>query len=153
MSEPLQRPSLWRIMLGFILAPLVPSLLFSLIGSGTLRDVSLVLIYGGYPPALVLGIPAYFLLRNHLTPRFWLAMLAGGIIAALPWIVLALLPAPAASHAEVGQCVSVIDGRHTWCGLWESAKFAGIVFAFGALGGFVFWLCVAWRLPRSAPAT
>jgi hypothetical protein len=152
MSHPSSRPKAWRVLLGFLLAPLMPAILFSLIASGDLSTVSAALIFGGYPPAIVLGVPAYLLLRNRLSPHFWLAMLAGGIIAALPWVALALLP-PAASYAEVGQCVSVIDGKHTWCGFWESAKFASIVFALGALGGLVFWLCAVWRGLEPKPTT
>ena len=146
MSNPRPRPKVWRLLLGFLLAPLAPAVLLSLIESGNLSIVPVTLMYGGYPPAILLGVPAYFLLRNHLQPHFWLAMLAGGIVAALPWVALALLP-PAASYAEIGQCVSVMDGKHTWCGLWESARFASMVFALGALGGLVFWLCAIWRGP------
>ena len=152
MAQPSPRPQAWRVLLGFLLAPLVPAIVFSLLASGDLSAVSTAVIYGGYPPAIVLGVPAYLLLRNRLSPRVWLAMLAGGIIAALPWVALALLP-PAASYAEVGPCVSVIDGKRTWCELVESAKFAAIVFALGALGGVVFWLCAAWRGPGAQTQT
>jgi hypothetical protein len=56
---------------------------------------------------------------------------------------------PGASHAEVGNCVTTVNGRTTWCGYIEGFKLLAEIFAFGAFGGLMFWFCVVWRANNS----
>jgi hypothetical protein len=143
MPQPSLKPQAWRIVLGFLVAPFVAAVLLSALN----RDPTILwpaLIYGAYPATIVIGIPLYFALRNLVPPRLWILMLAGGFVAAFPWALLLLSPP---DQASVGNCVAVVDGRTTWCGMLQNAGFLGYIFAFGALGGLVFWLCAVWRGP------
>jgi hypothetical protein len=96
---------------------------------------------------VLLGLPAYFMLRRRLSPRLITVALAGGLIAAAPWSVLMpLLPNP--SDAWIGSCHTVIDGHTTWCGYLEGMKFVALVFGLGIIGGLAFWICAIWRDAR-----
>jgi hypothetical protein len=139
-SEP--KPEGWRVGLAFVLAPLAAAIAFSLIEDGPLWDVALI---GAYGPAIVLGVPVYFLLRNRIRMRLVASVIFGGVIAALPWFVLTLLPG--ADQATVGSCAAVIDGKTTWCGFTGTLWWLGQIALYGAFGGLVFWICAAWQ-PR-----
>ncbi len=149
MAEELEKPPIWRVALGFLLAPLIAAFAFSLIEDHSLAVVVPAALYGGYPAAIVLGIPAYVLLRGAMQPRFWVLMIMGGVIAVLPWIALAL--SNTAGSSQVGNCQSTIDGRMTWCGFVGNLWLWGQIFCFGAFGGLVFWFCVAFGLRPNAP--
>jgi len=145
------QPKLWRVALGFLMAPLVPAALWLLPGLwyGTPvasfgSQVMLVTFYGPYPAIVLLGVPAYLLLRRRLSPRLITVALAGGVIAAAPWAVLLLL-LPHPTDAWVGRCHTVINGHTTWCGYLEGMKFIALVFGLGVIGGIVFWICAVWR--------
>ncbi|HTO80976.1 MAG TPA: hypothetical protein VMQ73_02025 [Methylomirabilota bacterium] len=107
-------------------------------------QVMLAALYGGYPATMLLGIPAYFLLRPRLRPRLITIALCGGIIAAVPWLVVGLL-LPNPSYADIDGCRTVVAGHTTWCGYWEDLKFIAFVFGLGTIGGVVFWICAVWR--------
>ena len=77
-------------------------------------------------------------------------MLFGGTIAAFPWVLHWLLTAPP-SHAQIGKCVTAINGQTTWCGYLEGLKLLAMIFGLGAVGGLVFWICVAWRGAGEGP--
>lgn len=78
--------------------------------------VFLALAFGGYMTALIVGVPVYLLLRLRGRPVPSAgAMLVGGMVAALPWTVLA------------------IAGRDQAFFLFASA-----VFGLGCIGGLVF---------------
>jgi hypothetical protein len=157
------QPKPWRLLLGFLMAPIAPATLLALwpVLLGTeqpdvaaiARTMFAVLVYGGIPAVLVLGVPLYLALRRRLYPRLATIVAAGGLIAVLPWLVLVMWSAQVASYAEVDSCVSVIDGVRTWCGYLEVMKFLAMIFGLGAVGGLTFWLCVVWRDPRYASAT
>jgi hypothetical protein len=144
----LTKAETWRLVLGFLFAPFVPAVVFSIMQWGGLGGILPVLIYGAYPAAIVLGIPAYFLLRHWVGPRLVTIMLVGGVIAALPWLMLFLLPQSGSVRSEINDCVTRIDGYVTWCGMVDAFKLAAEIFSYGALGGLVFWLCVVWRAPQ-----
>ena len=144
------RPKPWRLMLGFLLVPLVSSIALTLPFATDLSSLAgsvlVVAVVGGYPAGLVLGIPAYVLLRRRLRPRAATMAAVGGSIAAAPWSVSSPLVWPTSSEYErIGDCVTIIDGVRTWCGYLAEIKPLAIIFAFGVLGGLTFWLCVAWR--------
>lgn len=151
-------PNPSRLAFGFLLAPLVPTVLYVLwdlistdwfTGQRFLGWVMLIAIYGAVPSALILGVPAYFILRRYLKPRFITFVLVGGVIAALPWLLLSLLPGKN-FFTSYNSCKTVIDGARTWCDYLEVFKFSARNFAFGSIGGAVFWLCTTWRMPRFA---
>ncbi len=110
-------------------------------------QVLLVVIFGGYPATVLLGAPAYFMLRQRLRPRLITVTLAGGLIAGAPWPALMLLSSNP-DDAWIGSCHTVIDGWTTWCGYLEGMKFVALVFCLGAIGGIAFWVCAIWRDPR-----
>jgi hypothetical protein len=110
-------------------------------------QVLLVVIFGGYPATVLLGLPAYFVLRRRLSPGLIAVALAGGLIAAAPWPALMLLSSNP-DDAWIGSCHTVIDGRTTWCGYLEGMKFVALVFCLGATGGITFWICAVWRDAR-----
>jgi hypothetical protein len=148
------QPKPWRLALGFLVAPLVPAALWLMPGlwHGTSitsfgSQVMLVVIYGPYPATVLLGLPAYFMLRRRLSPRLITVALAGGLIAAAPWsMLMPLLPNP--SDAWIESCHTVIAGHTTWCGYLEGMKFVALVFGLGVIGGLAFWVCAIWRDAR-----
>src|SRR5438105_5032475 len=106
------QPKPWRVVLGFLVAPLIPALLFAHLTDDFALFWSVLL--GTYGPALAAGVPAYFFLQNQLRLRVAILMLAGGIIAVLPWLTLMLLNP--VQQESFGNCVAVLDGHTTWCG-------------------------------------
>lgn len=141
--------SAWRILLGFVLAPLVAALAFSLIHLdvrlGELDAILLVLIYGALPATVIFGIPAFVLLYRSVQPHPVTIAATGGIVAVLPWLFLMLSPTSRATHAELGNCVTVENGQTTWCGFVSNMQLLSIIFIYGAFGGLVFWFCAVWR--------
>ena len=161
-SEAPAVPKLWRLALGFLLAPLVPAALLP----GILYGEPLAIVEGGYivvaglffayPPALLLGVPAYLLLRRRVRPSAVAVAIVGGLVAALPWLALGLLRLVSSNPdpAWVGNCQTVLDGERTWCGYLEilkgTAQVTALGFGLGLIGGLTFWFCVYWR--SSGPA-
>jgi hypothetical protein len=126
------------------------------VDGGPLRDafslMTVAVLYGGYPPALVLGLPAYLALRRRVRPRPATLALVGGAIAILPWLWIMYWPGLRAGvSSQAGNCVSEIDGVTTWCGHLENVKYLALIFAAGAVGGLAFWLCAVWRDPNLDP--
>lgn len=123
-------PPLWRLFLALIVAPAVPAALYAgWIWSGSLSQASylshvrLIAGLGAYPATLLLGLPALFFLRGEVAPTLRRAMLIGGAIASVPWLL--LLPFGAAANADLGGY------------LLEAVLPA---FLLGLLGGAVFYL-------------
>jgi hypothetical protein len=148
---PLPRPNPWRVALGFLLAPVFAAGLFAVLADGPDFGLFLVsLFYGAIPATILIGIPAYFVLRNRVRPRLITLAAGGGVVAIVPWVIILMLSV--GDHAEVGDCVAVVNGRTTWCGYLDNLKFLGMIFGLGVFGGIVFWSCVVWGdLRLSAP--
>jgi hypothetical protein len=156
-----------RVILGFLIAPLAGAAFFAVLAMAipgfnpleSLRDavgfVLLIAMYGAYPPALLLGVPAYFVLRNWVAPKLHTTALVGGVIACIPWLWAMYWPGLRAGvSSQVGTCVSEIDGVTTWCGHMQNLKMLSLIFLGGVAGGAAFWLCVVWRDPAlSSPST
>lgn len=139
-------PAAWRIVLAFLAAPLAPAFLYALqtlfdgLPNGSYFKTGMTFaVLGGYPAALLFGVPLFFALRNRVDPRLWVLVLAGGGVAAAPWILLTLF-APQPDQAQIGTRITVLDGRMTLWGWLESGAMIGQVFLLGAVGGLVFWL-------------
>ncbi|MET3668036.1 hypothetical protein [Caulobacter sp. 1776] len=149
MTDRVENPSGWRLLAGFLLAP-VPPVLLGALGFELMGDLPrfwetfiIGLIVFGYAPALFVGLPTYAVLRRKLRLTWLGCILAGAFTAALPWALLAIFPL--ATEASSNGVRTVVDGHPTWFGLFESLKSAAELAAFGALGGGIFRLIVAGR--------
>lgn len=155
------RPPRWRIIAAFLIAPLVAAFVLACylpaydglphISDRIIRSTALYCFFGGYPTSLAFGVPAYLLLRRRVKPTWWACALAGGAVAAAPWLFLTLLPPGAATFEQTGQHVTVQNGVRTLWGWIEGLGFAGEIGALGLIGGLCFWLVAVagWR-PRAA---
>lgn len=92
----------------------------------------------GIPATLLLGLPAYFLLRGHVAASFINCCIVGIIIAALPWAIIVLLPS-GDWEGSVGERATVIDGARTAYGWLRDFLSILAIAAFGLVGGVVFW--------------
>lgn len=147
-----------RLLAAFAIAPLVPALLVStpsLFDEGGLssyvRWVALFALVGGYPAALLFGLPALLVLKRWLRPRLVWAVLAGGLVAAAPWSLVMLIPDQLES-ASVGGQVTVHNGQRTLFGWISALQVLGFAFALGTIGGMVFWLVGVCRF-KARPAS
>jgi len=129
---------MFRVIVGFALAPLVGVLVSSTVvgaASGDLRSGWWVLPMAGviiaYPSALLFGVPGYLVVRRFLNLKWWHAALAGLLCSLPAWLALAY-PFTGAYFERRWLLDLTLDGM------------AGIV------AGVVFWLVV--RDARSNPA-
>jgi len=120
-------PPWWRLSLAFLIAPILPALLFAewvwreSASTATLFDrFMLVSLFGAYPPVIICGIPLVIVFRKRVKPALPAIVLAGGLIASLPWWIIAI----------VGDS-GIIDS------ILETALPA---FVLGLLGGAIFFL-------------
>ena len=154
-DEP-ETPRGWKVLAAFVLAPMLPALLLSVLSpayvglpdmpSRVLRTFAFTLVVGGYIPALLVGLPTYALLRHRLWPTLPNCVAAGAFVATLPWALLAFLPM--ADQASMDISSTIIDGRLTWFGIVETLNVIAPIAALGAVGGGVFWTIVrGWRPP------
>ena len=149
-TAPPPRPPAWRVVAAFVVAPGAAALVMAAAtplyagldpGERLWRSAATFAAFGAYPAALVLGVPACFLLRGRLAPSLVNCASAGAVIAALPWFALSLLSGP--DQASIDGRATVIDGSRTAYGWLTQATFLGGIALFGALGGAVFWLVAA----------
>jgi hypothetical protein len=144
-------PPRWRVAVAFLFIPALAALsvalampLYAGLPTMTERVWRSTLVYGlvgAYPPALVLGVPAYFMLRRHFEPRLISCALAAPIVAALPWLFLTLVSAP--DQASIGDHATIINGSFTAYGWLMNAQFVGGIGLAGAAGGALFWAIAA----------
>jgi hypothetical protein len=152
-SAAFDRPPWWRVAAAFVAAPAIAALAYSSLNPmyEGLPDLSeriwktfvIVSVVGGYFPSVVLGVPIFLFLRRRVRPTLFNCTLVGATVAALPWLVLALLPI--AKEASTDGRTTVVDYHLTWFGLSEVLKLVGEVAVFGLLAGIVFWLFVTLR--------
>ena len=151
-------PLWWRVLLAFALAPAVAAFAFSCVSplyagltnllERIVRTFPVVLVFGGYLPTLVVGLPAFAVLRRRLRPTLLNCTVVGASVAGLPWLLFSLLPA--ANSASIDGVATVTNHHVTLFGLWVGLKLALGIGLFGALGGASFWLIAAWRTgPRN----
>ena len=149
-------PPWWRILLGFLVAPAAALLAATLqpaydglpsFFERIWRTAIFYGIFGAFPPAIALGLPAFFLLRRRVAPTVINCGLAGAVIAALPWIVVTLLP-QAADEASIGGQQTIADGHLTAYGWLMQGQLVGMIALFGLAGGIIFWTIAAspWKL-------
>ena len=129
-----------RVVFAFLIAPVAGALTFA--GASALSDhiyvvpfqrisiftFTVPLIIGGYPPAVLLGVPAYFLLRNRVKVRLATIMFVGGLIAGIPWFIISTLMILSSTRLSE----------------WAAVNYETTIPAFGCgcVSGFVFWLTV-----------
>ncbi len=91
---------------------------------------------------LVLGLPAYLLLRYLKLVRWWSTLSAGFILGALPMAIFTwpLKYSDMKSSSSVNGVQTMIDGVPTTAGWLQYVE--GVLFfgAFGLVAAFVFWL-------------
>jgi hypothetical protein len=160
----LGNPPTWRILAGFVAGPAIAAgaLAFVLPAYAGLPSVYqrvfatfvMYCVFGAYPTTIIVGVPAYLLLRyKRVKPTFINCALAGACVAALPWLILLVLPS-SASFMQAGQHVLIDYGGHKTKWWWINQGWAvSQVAAVGLLGGSAFWFSVtAGRPNRRATA-
>ena len=146
----------WRVVAAFVFAPFFAALAFAFYepaydglasySERVLRSAIIYAVVGALLPTVVLGIPAFLVLRKFLQATALNCVIAGAVIAAIPWAILGLRPS--ADSASIGGRATVINGEYTAYGWQEFGQFLMIIGAAGALGGLFFWLIAAAKLPR-----
>jgi hypothetical protein len=135
------------VALAFLIAPAFGALLMAVFAAAaesfeTLWHTTLLIAaIGAYPPAILFGIPAYFVLRRHWGANPIGCGLAGAAIAALPWLPFVLFPS--AQWASVNGEATVIDGRYTAYGWLQAFEGLSFIAGFGLAAGILFWVIAA----------
>jgi len=119
------------VSLAVIVAPLAPSaaaatvtVVDGLPNGGYPQWLVLIALVGGYPAALVLGLPAFFTLRSGWGQKCIHVTVAGGIIAAAPWLLFVLI-GPNPEMATSGEHVTVVGGAKTILGWLDGMRMVG----------------------------
>lgn len=105
------------------------------------RSALLFAVVGAYPTTVILGLPAFFLLRRRFEATLLNCSLTGAVVAALPWFVLSLLSIP--DNASIGGQATVLHGSLTSFGWLTNLTSIGQIALFGAGGGILFWFVAA----------
>ncbi len=144
-------PPAWRIVAAFVLVPGLAALIATLsvplyaglpsLADRIWRSTVVYGLFGAYPAAIVLGIPAYFLLRRNFDPTLASCALTGAVVAAAPWAFLSMASTP--DEASIGGRATVINGSKTAFGWLTEAQFIGRIALLGALAGALFWAIAA----------
>lgn len=113
-----------------------------------LRTFSIAFIFA-LAHAVLLGLPFYILLRRRGRPRWWMALVGGFGVGALPIALLALVPA--ADQASSGGIATIINGSRTPAGWLEYLLLVVGAGGLGAIGGLAFGLTVRTTLQSSEP--
>jgi len=94
--------------------------------------------------AVMLGLPAYLLLRWMRLTRWWVSLAGGFAIGALPYAIYFSPLREISSHSEVGRYVLVDNGVTTLVGWIYYGATAGALGLLGAAGGLGAWLTWYW---------
>ena len=137
-------PSIWRVILAFVVVPGAAALLMAIAMPAyegitdplerIWRSAVAFAVFGAYPPAFIIGLPAFFMLRRHVNAT-------GAVVAALPWLVLALISRP--DNASIDGRSTVIDGSLTAYGWLMNFYYVGQIALLGAIAGALFWFIAA----------
>jgi hypothetical protein len=139
-----------RVAVAFAIAPVAPELLYACFAplyaglplfERIVRTAMTYVIFGGYLPTVLLGIPTFQVLRlKSVQPTALACAAVGAAVAAAPWVLLGLTSS--SGFAISGGHVTYVHGMKT---LWGWIEFATVVcqtIMAGALGGIVFWWVV-----------
>ena len=105
------------------------------------RTTIIYALFGGYPAALVFGLPAFLFLRDRVRASAFNCAATGAVVASLPWLLLGLISNP--NYAYSNGHVTHQNGAKTWWGWVELFVFVGEIAALGAVAGVVFWIIAA----------
>jgi len=142
-------PPIWSVALGFSLGPGVAAALFAVAsplyaGLPDLADrivrTAVAVAWVVYPVAVTIGLPLYFVLRKRARPTALNCAVAGGFVAALPWLLLSIITP---DEASTGDVVTVHNHLRTTAGWLELLQFVGGISILGAVAGLVFWCAVS----------
>ncbi len=151
-------PAPWRLVLAFIVAPLVGATVLTIFQFGwpipltkLLGSVKLLSI-GALPATALFGLPAYLILRNWAAPSLLNCVIVGAAVAILPGLLLELLPTSVTFQFSIGGRATVVDGHRTAWGweLWRASLIRTAVA--GLAGGAVFWALALLRITVSKSA-
>jgi len=124
--------------------------LLAIIGAAMLAFYTLVMVEVF---AIVLGGIALAVLWRRIPFNIWICVIAGGLIAALPFLIFGLISAfeePINYNAWVDGQATVVNGVKTAYGRWQDFLAILEIFGLGAISGaFFWWMC---RPKRSAKA-
>ena len=144
-------PSIWRVILAFVVVPGAAALLMAIAMPAyegitdplerIWRSAVAFAVFGAYPPAFIIGLPAFFMLRRHVNATIINCAATGAVVAALPWLVLALISRP--DNASIDGRSTVIDGSLTAYGWLMNFYYVGQIALLGAIAGALFWLIAA----------
>jgi hypothetical protein len=144
-------PPTWRIVAAFLIVPGATALLMAMLMptydgiSDPLeriwRSALAFAVFGAYPPTVILGLPAFFMLRRHFDAKLVNCALTGAVVAALPWFLLSTLSLP--DTASIDGRATVINGSLTAYGWITNLTYVGEIALLGAAGGVLFWLIAA----------
>jgi hypothetical protein len=155
-------PPRWRVVIGFFVAPFVAALAFGItfplyaglpnIFDRTFRTIAVYLIFGAYPTALIIGVPTFFAHKDRFKRSVLNCMLAGALVASLPWLIIGVLATN--DYSIDDGHVTAIDGVKTIWGWIDLAIGVGQIAIAGLFAGLVFWFVVIFRPvpPRSNSA-
>jgi Holliday junction DNA helicase RuvA len=144
-------PPVWRVIAAFLIAPGVAALILAAVMPAypglddplerVLRTAWAIATIGAYPATVVLGLPAFFMLRRRFDPKLTNCSLTGAVVAVLPWALLSLLSTP--DQASVNGRATVIDGSNTAFGWLMIGQLLGQIALAGAVAGALFWAIAA----------
>ena len=144
-------PSIWRVILAFVVVPGAAALLMAIAMPAyegitdplerIWRSAVAFAVFGAYPPAFIIGLPAFFMLRRHVDATIINCAATGAVVAALPWLVLALLSRP--DNASIGGRSTVINGSLTAYGWLMNFYYVGQIALLGTIAGALFWFIAA----------
>jgi hypothetical protein len=153
-------PPVWRIIAAFALTPLIAAAALAVVqplyaGLPNLahriyRTTLAYALSGGYPATILLGIPAFLFLRNRVQLTALNCAVTGGVVAAIPWVLLGLFSNP--DYAYSNGHVTHESGAKTLWGWVDLATFTGQIAAVGALAGVAFCLISTFGLQRQRKA-
>ncbi|MBB3059921.1 hypothetical protein [Microbulbifer rhizosphaerae] len=91
---------------------------------------------------LLLGLPAYFVLRWFNLVRWWSTLGAGFILAAVPMAIFTwpLKYPELKTSASVNGVLTMIDGAPTMAGWFQFAQGVSFLGTCGLVGALAFWL-------------
>lgn len=144
-------PSIWRVILAFVVVPGAAALLMAIVMPAyegitdplerIWRSAVAFAVFGAYPTAFIIGLPAFFMLRRHVDATIINCAATGAVVAALPWLVLALLSRP--DNASIGGRSTVINGSLTAYGWLMNFYYVGQIALLGTIAGALFWFIAA----------
>ncbi|WP_165899621.1 hypothetical protein [Sphingomonas sp. PP-CE-1G-424] len=151
-------PPIWRIIAAFLIVPGVAALVMAIMMPAydgisdplerIWRSALVFAVVGAYPATVILGLPAFLILRRRFEATLLNCSLTGAVAAALPWLILSSLITP--DSASTGGRATVLHGSLTPYGWLTNLTFIGQIALFGAGGGMLFWLFAAagWKIEK-----